>query len=135
MSEEKTRIHTRITPDTERKIEAAMPLANCRSQNEFVENALRFYCDYLISGDCTTVLPPIYLSALKATVQMTEDRLSRLLFKQAVELDMMMNVLAAAVEIDPAELREQRGRSIQSVKKTGGSIRFEDVVDKSYSNM
>ena len=135
MSEEKTRIHTRISPDTERKIEAAMPLANCRSQNEFVENALRFYCDYLISGDCTTVLPPIYLSALKATVQMTEDRLSRLLFKQAVELDMMMNVLAAAVEIDPAELREQRGRSIQSVKKTGGSIRFEDVVDKSYSNM
>ena len=134
MSEEKTRIHTRITPDTERKIEAAMPLANCRSQNEFVENALRFYCDYLISGDCTTVLPPIYLSALKATVQMTEDRLSRLLFKQAVELDMMMNVLAAAVEIDPEELREQRGRSIQSVKKTGGSIRFEDVVDKSYSS-
>lgn len=134
MSEEKTRIHTRITPDTERKIEAAMPLANCRSKNEFVENALRFYCDYLISGDCTTVLPPIYLSALKATVQMTENRLSRLLFKQAVELDMMMNVLAAAVEIDPEEVREQRGRSIQSVKKTGGSIRFEDVVDESYSH-
>ena len=135
MSEEKTCIHTRITPDTERKIEAAMPLANCRSKNEFVENALRFYCDYLISGDCTTVLPPIYLSALKATVQITEDRFSRLLFKQAVELDMMMNVLAVAVEIDPEELREQRGRSIQSVKKTGGSIRFEDVVDRSYSNM
>ena len=134
MSEEKTCIHTRITPDTERKIEAAMPLANCRSKNEFVENALRFYCDYLISGDCTTVLPPVYLSALKATVQMTENRLSRLLFKQAVELDMVMNVLAAAVEIDPEELREQRGRSIQSVKKTGGSIRFEDVVDESYSH-
>ena len=39
MTEEKTRIHTRISPETEQKITAAMPLSNCRSQNEFVEKA------------------------------------------------------------------------------------------------
>ena len=69
MPEEKTRIHTRIISDTERKIAAAMPLANCQSQNEFVEKALQFYCDYLTAGDCTTILPPVYLSTLKATIQ------------------------------------------------------------------
>ena len=47
MAEEKVRFQMRIDPDTDRKIKAAMPLANCRSQNEFVETALRFYCDYL----------------------------------------------------------------------------------------
>lgn len=35
MAEERTRIHTRITPETERKIAAAMPLSNCQTQNEF----------------------------------------------------------------------------------------------------
>ena len=55
MPEGKTRIHTRITPETERKIEAAMPIANCQSQNEFVEKAICFYCDYLASQDCTKV--------------------------------------------------------------------------------
>ena len=29
MTEDKTRIHTRISPETEQKITAAMPLSNC----------------------------------------------------------------------------------------------------------
>jgi len=60
MAEEKVRFQMRINPDTDRKVKATMPLANCRSQNEFVEKALQFYCDYLMAGDCTTILPPIY---------------------------------------------------------------------------
>ena len=46
MAEERTRIHTRIIPETEHKIAAAMPPSNCQTQNEFVKKALRFYCDY-----------------------------------------------------------------------------------------
>ncbi len=105
MAEEKVRFQMRITPDTDRKIKAAIPLANCRNQNEFVEKALQFYCDYLTASDCTTILPPIYLSALRGTVQDTENRICRLLFKQSVEMDMMMNVLAAGMEIPEEQLR------------------------------
>lgn len=129
MSEEKTRIHTRIDADTERKIAAAMPLANCRSQNEFVEKALNFYCDYLTAGDCTSVLPPIYLSALKATIKATEERIARLMFKQSVEMDMMMNVLAYGMEISDDTLRDLRGHCVQNVKKTNGSVTLEKAVE------
>lgn len=128
MQEEKTRIHTRITPATERKMAAAMPLSNCQTQNEFVENALNFYCDYLISRDGFSVLPPILVNALRATVQDTENRICRLLFKQAVELDMVMNVLAAAIEVDETQLRNLRGRCVQEVKKTRGSITLDNAV-------
>ena len=129
MPEEKTSIHTRITADTERKIAAAIPLANCQSQNEFVEKALHFYCDYLTSSDCTTVLPPIYLSALKGTVQDTENRICRLLFKLAVEIDMMMNVLAYGMEISEDTLRDLRGHCVQNVKKTNGSVTLDKAVE------
>ena len=129
MSGEKTRIHTRINADTERKITAAMPLANCQSQNEFVEKALQFYCDYLTAGDCTLVLPPIYLSALKATIQATEDRIARLMFKQSVELDMVMNVLAAGMEISEDTLHSLRGRCVQNVKKTNGAVTLDKAVE------
>jgi len=37
MAEEKTRIHTRLSPGTEQKLASAFPKANCRSRNEFVE--------------------------------------------------------------------------------------------------
>ena len=57
MAEEKVRFQMRIDPDTDRKVKAAIPLSNSRSQNEFVQKALNFYCDYLTAGDCTSVLP------------------------------------------------------------------------------
>lgn len=69
MAEKKTRIHTRITAETERKIAAAMPLYNCQTQNEFVEKALQFYCVYAVSQDAFFVLPPMLVSALRTTVQ------------------------------------------------------------------
>lgn len=82
MPDEKIKFLMRIDPDTDRKIKAAMPLANCR-----------------------------------------------LLFKLAVEMDMMMNVLAAAMEIPEEQLRELRGRCIQEVKKTHGMISLDDAVE------
>lgn len=128
MTGEKVRFQMRIDPDTDRKVKSAMPLANSRSQNEFVERALRFYCDYLNAQDCTTVLPPIYLSALKGTIQLTEDRICRLLFKLAVEMDMVMNVLAYGMEISEDTLNDLRAHCIRNVKKTSGSVTLKDAV-------
>ena len=81
MSEEKIRFQLGMSTDTERKIEAAMPLANCRSKNEFVEEAIRFYCSYIATKDCEEFLPKMYLSSLRGTIRDTENRIARLLFK------------------------------------------------------
>ena len=128
MTEEKVKFLMRIAPDTDRKIKAAMPSSNCRSQNEFVEKALQFYCSYLATQDTTTFLPPIFLEAMRGTLQCSEDRIARLLFKQAVEISMMMNVLAIGLEIDDTQMDRLRGQCIQEVKKSNGSITFKDVV-------
>ena len=128
MTEERVRFQMRITPDTDRMIQAAMPLANCRSKNQFVEEAIRFYCSYQTTRDCNEFLPPIYLSALRGTVQDTENRICRLLFKLAVEMDMTMNVLAAGMEISEDQLRSLRGKCVQDVKKTSGSISLDRAV-------
>ena len=128
MSEEKSRIHTRISPETERKMELAMSNANCQSRNEFVEKAICFYSDYIMSQEVTNFLAPMLVSALRATVQSSENRISRLLFKQTVELCMMMNVLAAGLEIDESQLDDLRWRCVQNVKKTNGSITFKDTL-------
>ena len=51
-----------------------------------------------------------------------------LLFKLAVEQDMVMNVLAAGMEIPDEQLKALRGRCVQNVKKTGGSVTLDDAV-------
>ena len=89
------RIWNRITAETELNMKEAICLSNCRNQNEFVEEAINFYSSYVKSKNDFAVLPPIVVSALRATIQSSEDRISRLLFKLAVELSMTMNVVAA----------------------------------------
>ena len=128
MTEEKVKFMMRIDPDTDRKIKAAMPNSNCRSQNEFVEKALQFYCSYLATQDTTTFLPPIFLEAMRGTLQCSEDHISRLLFKLTVEMSMMMNVLAIGLEIDANQMDQLRGQCIQAIKKSNGSISFKGTV-------
>ena len=130
MTEEKVKFQMRIDPDTDRKIKAAMPRANCRSQNEFVEKAMRFYCDYLAAEDVADFLPPIFVHAMQGTIQSSENRIARLLFKLTVEISMMMNVLAAGLEIDVSQLDDLRWRCVQEIKKVNGTISFKDTLEK-----
>lgn len=133
MTEEKVKFQMRMSPDTDRKIKAAMPQANCRSQNEFMESAAQFYCDYLASKDVAEFLPPIILHALQATILNSETRICRLLFKLTVEISMMMHVLAEGLEINNGQLDALRWRCVQEVKKTNGSISFKETLEKSES--
>lgn len=130
MTDEKVKFLMRIDPDTDRKIKAAMPHANCRSQNEFVEDALQFYCNYLASEDVAEFLPPIILHALRGTIQCSEERISRLLFKLAVEMDMMMNVLAVQMNVPDEDLKKLRAQCVRDVKATNGSISYKDAQDR-----
>lgn len=125
---EKIRFQMRISPDTDSKIKKAMEVDNCQSQNEFVEKALRFYCGYVSANDSLEALPPLLASAIRSSIQDTENRIARLLFKMAVELDMTMNVVAGGFKVSDDKLKQLRARCAQEVKKTGGTISFEDAV-------
>ncbi len=87
------------------------PRDDCRTQNEFIKRTIRFYAGYVPGQDATAYLPPALASVLRGTVQDTENRICRLLFK-----------LTAGMEISDDALRSLRGRCVQNVKKTSGSI-------------
>ena len=127
--EEKIRFQMRISPETDQRIKAAMPLANCQSQNEFVEQALLHYCGCLQAEDSADILAPELTAALRMTVRDSETHTCRLLFKLAVEVDILMHVLASGMEIDPAVLDKLRVRCVQEVKSTNGGVSFKDAVN------
>ena len=64
-------------------------------------------------------------SAIDGRLQLLEQRLSSLLFKQAVELDMGLSLLAECVNLDESVLRKQRAKSVNDVKRTNGQLRLE----------
>ena len=128
MADEKVKFLMRIDPATDRKVKTAIPLANCRSQNEFVEKALQFYCDYVSSQDCFSVLPPMLVAAIRATVQTSENHICRLLFKLAVEEALMGNLVAAGMDVALDTLRKTRVRCVKEVRETNGEIDMDDAL-------
>ena len=128
MPDEKVRFQMRISQETDQKVAAAMKLTNSQSKNEFVENALIFYCGYLSAKNSDDFLPPALVSAMRGTVQDSENRIARLRFKMTVELSMMMNVLAVGMEINADDLDRLRGQCVRDVKKSNGNITFKDTV-------
>ena len=127
-AEVKTRIPVWLYPSTLEVMDRAAETAGCKSRSEYLEKAALFYAGYVSGQDATAYLPPALASVLRGTVQDTENRICRLLFKLAVEQDMVMNVLAAGMEIPDEQLKALRGRCIQDVKKTSGSISLDDAV-------
>ncbi len=130
MPREKVKFAMRIKPETQELVREWYPKDNCQSQNEFIEKAIHFYVEHLAAQESTRFLPSALVAALRATVQGSENRIARLLFKLTVEISMMMNVLAAGLEIDNTQLDALRWRCVQEVKKTNGTITFKDTLEK-----
>ena len=127
---EKERLQLRLQPETREKIERWQSAAGCRSMNEFVEKAVNFYADYLASDDSGVLLSPAIQSAIDGQLQEFKEQLKSLLFKQAVEMDMGISVLADCVNLDEAYLRKKRAESVASVKKFNGRLRLEQIVKR-----
>ncbi len=128
MPREKIKFALRMSPETQQLVKDMCPRDNCSTQNEFIEKAIRFYAGYVSGQEAVAYLPPALASVLRGTVLDTENRICRLLFKLAVELDMVMNVLAAGMEIPDEQLRSLRERCVQNVKRTSGSVTLDKAV-------
>ena len=106
MSKEENRLNFRMSPETAEKLEHWYRQDGCRSKNEFLERGA-------------------VQSAIDGRLQLLEQRLSSLLFKQTVELDMGLSLLAECVNLDESVLRKQRAKSVNDVKRTNGQLRLE----------
>ena len=100
---------------------------NCFSKSEFIENAIRFYVSYLSSDTNIPYLSTVVMSTMDSLLKENTNRLSKLIFKLAVELAITMNVVAANQGVDKEVLKSLRGECIKEVKKTNGIFTFDEA--------
>ena len=115
-------------PDTLEKIGEIYREDNCESKSEFIEKAVNFYIGYLTSGDKKSYLPSVVTSTLKSIVAESDNRQNRMLFKLAVEIAIMQNLVASSQDIDRLSLERLRGECVKEVKRLNGNFSFEDAV-------
>ena len=118
MSENKERLTYRPEPETRQKIEQWYEADNCRSMNEFIDKAVRFYADWL-SANRNDMLPMAIASAMNGRLKILEKNLSSLSFKHAV------GIISDTMQIDRDDLKRRRTQSVKNVKQTNGRVSLE----------
>ena len=114
----------RLSPVTEFRLERDYRLDGSRSKNEFIERAITRYQD-LHEVEQNETLPTAIQSAIDGRLGMFEDRLARLFYKLAVEMDMGMSAVLDCIQVDADYLRKLRSDSVKNVKATNGLLTFE----------
>ena len=119
-----------VFPETMQKIDMLYEADNCKSKTEFIEKAIRFYCGYLLNKDSVAAeyAAPQITAITEGIVKGTEQRLSRALFKVAVELGAVSHMLAAINDIDDETMVKLRAMCTDEVRKINGVINFERAV-------
>ena len=130
VTEEKLRFPLYMYQDTMEKVDMLYESDDCRSKTEFMEKAIRFYCGYVLNKQTAAVeyIAPQLSIITEGIIKGTEQRLSRALFKLAVEVGALTHMLAALNDIDDNTLGKLRIMCIDEVKRINGIINFEKAV-------
>ena len=105
------------------KIRGMYKSDNCSTMTEFVQKAVEFY----ESQNSVNFIAPIITDTIKSIIYATEQRLARLLFKEAVETAKLANITAAFHQLDDNTLKSLHIRCVQEVSKINGILTLEDA--------
>ena len=127
----KNRLTFRPSDETRQRIEQWYRADNCSSLNDFIEKAVNDYIDRLVINGDNRVLPTAITSAIDGRLGMLEKKLSALSFNHAVELDMLVGVIAGAFNFNREDMKQLRAQSVKNVKATNGCISLKKRVQQS----
>lgn len=129
MEHQKARFTLRMDPELMARVDALYKQDGSTTKTEFMERAIMFYCGYLTAKDYKEYFPNIVVSTMKASLDALENRMAKLLFKNAVSISMMMHIMASVYNIDEKSLRALEGLCISEVKRVQGTIHLRDAIN------
>ena len=110
------------------QVESHYQKDNCSTENEYIEKAIQFYSGYLDAERADEYLPRVLSDILDGKLGTLGKRMGHLLFKLAVEENLMGNLVAAGMEVDLDTLRKTRVRCVKEVRETNGEIDMDDAL-------
>lgn len=106
-----------------------LSLAKAKSRNQFVIDAIKLYDCVLHKEVNTELLTPAFETVIDARLDLTEYRLSQIIFKLAFEMAATMNILAGTFQLDAEKFELTKDRVLNEVKAVNGAINLKDIID------
>ena len=113
-----TRVGLYIDTDLLALCDTSILLTDARSRSEFVRDAIEHYIATLNVKGSSKVLTPALESVIGGKIAGTEDRISRIIFKLAVEIAVQNHLTAGRYQFEDGYLEELRDYCAQEVAST-----------------
>lgn len=128
MKEKHVRHSTWLSESSVKLVEQYYQTDNCKNKSAFIEKAILHYVSYLNLEKNMDIFSPTLVSTLRAINDENTTRLTRLIFKLAVEMGIINNILAFKYDISKKDIRMVRDECIKEMEKTNGVIDLKKAV-------
>ena len=98
------------------------------SRSELIEQALKLY---LATRNLKTKRDTLVPELAECIAKASDDgivKISKGLFRYAVEVEMLIELLADSLDIDDEDLYEIRRQAVNNVRRTRGKIKLDDLI-------
>ena len=126
--EGKQRYNFRVKDETMDIVKQWYRADNCENYNEFIEKAILFYGGYVASEQNDSYYPKVFVSTVKSAMKDTEYQLGKQLFRMAVELSIIKNILATNEGIKKTSLTKLQGQCVEEVRRINGVLSTEEAI-------
>jgi len=94
------------------------------SRNDFIRDAIDFYCEYLRCPESVKFLTPALESVITAKIRDTESRLRDIMFKNAVQLAKLSNIMMYHYDYSDEDMENMREDAVRDVLEANGKYRY-----------
>ena len=101
---------------------------NSRSRSEFIASAIQKYISDLELGKQKNIIAKELADEIVKGSEAGVTKISKGLFRYAVEVEMIIMILSELVDIPPEVMDEYRKEAIRNVRRTCGKINLDDLI-------
>ena len=101
---------------------------NSRSRSEFIATAIQSYISDLEIGRQKNIIAKELASEIVKGSEAGVAKISKGLFRYAVEVEMIIMILSEIVNVPPKILEQYRKKAINNVRRTRGKINLDDLI-------
>ena len=132
-SKNKQRISLYLDRNTVKKADKMMKEYGYKSRNEFYTAAVEsFIADELMKENDSALSEKL----ARAVAELSENNakaISKGLFRYAVQLEMVMRMIATLSDIGDREVENMRREAINNVRRTRGKVNLKDIINGYYN--
>ena len=123
----KNQYNFRYEPYIMRMVEENYKDDNCATKNEYISKAIEYYSGQLATQKNDQFISTKVASLLRSIVKYSQHNTEKIIFKLAVEIAMMMRLIARSQNVSKEDLAWLRHDCIKDIKATNGTLNFDDI--------